>query len=196
MSSHHFVKEGQEPALFITHALSLELVQPLLEWAPLVVVLDSAVDEVLQWGIKIDVVMGATDRIPALKEKLADQHPVTIEAYLKDENPIEKGILFLADSGNTAVTIVIQNPESRFQLAKDHRELQIIFLDNTLKWSMHVERFEKWVAAHTPVLIQVDKSDQTLSYIGLTPDGNRFIASHDGLVRVTSNSIFWIGELP
>ena len=42
MSSHHFVKEGQEPALLIMDALSLALIEPLLEWAPQVIVCENA----------------------------------------------------------------------------------------------------------------------------------------------------------
>ena len=57
MSSHHFVREGQEPALLILDALAFDIAGPLLEWAPLVVVAQSAVDEVMLWNIKMDVVL-------------------------------------------------------------------------------------------------------------------------------------------
>lgn len=55
MSSHHFVKEGQEPALVILEPCSFSLAAPLLEWSPLVIVRDSALESVQSWGIKIDV---------------------------------------------------------------------------------------------------------------------------------------------
>jgi len=56
MSSHHFVKEGQEPALVILEPCSFSLAAPLLEWSPLVIVRDTALESVQSWGIKIDVV--------------------------------------------------------------------------------------------------------------------------------------------
>jgi len=44
MSSHHIVREKQEPALIIANgeACSTELLNQLLEWSPFVVVLDGA----------------------------------------------------------------------------------------------------------------------------------------------------------
>ncbi len=46
MSSHHIVRDDQEPALIIANgeACSAELLGQLLEWSPLVIVLDSAIE--------------------------------------------------------------------------------------------------------------------------------------------------------
>ena len=57
MSSHHIVKEGQEPALIIANgeSCSTELLGQLLEWSPFVVVLDGAINRVLDLGIKVDL---------------------------------------------------------------------------------------------------------------------------------------------
>ncbi|MBD3725125.1 MAG: thiamine diphosphokinase, partial [Flavobacteriaceae bacterium] len=64
MSSHHIVRDDQEPALIIANgaACSKELMGQLLEWSPFVVVLDSAIDRVLNLGIKVDVLLGDFDR--------------------------------------------------------------------------------------------------------------------------------------
>ena len=47
MSSHHIVRDDQEPALIIANgaACSSELVGQLLEWSPLVIVLVSAIED-------------------------------------------------------------------------------------------------------------------------------------------------------
>jgi thiamine pyrophosphokinase len=60
MSSHHIVRDEQEPALLIANGESCsdELLGQLLEWSPVVVVLDRAVWRVLDRGIKIDVLLG------------------------------------------------------------------------------------------------------------------------------------------
>src|SRR5687767_7172608 len=76
VSSHHFVKEGQEPALAILEAYSLEAVEPLLEWAPLVIVAEAAIDEVVRWGIKIDVVVAKEEKARQLFDQLSDQGPI------------------------------------------------------------------------------------------------------------------------
>ena len=64
MSSHHIVRDDQEPALIIANGASCsqELLGQLLEWSPLVIVLDSAIERVLEIGIKVDVLLGDFDR--------------------------------------------------------------------------------------------------------------------------------------
>ena len=64
MSSHHIVRDDQEPALIIANGLACntELLGQLLEWSPLVIVLDAAIERVLDLGIKVDVLLGDFDR--------------------------------------------------------------------------------------------------------------------------------------
>jgi thiamine pyrophosphokinase len=60
MSSHHIVKEKQEPALYI-HYLGLfdhELLGQLLEWSPTVIVAANEYETALSLGLKIDIVIG------------------------------------------------------------------------------------------------------------------------------------------
>ena len=77
MSSHHFVKEGQEPALFILDPVDFELAGPFLEWAPFVIVSENALDQVLHWGIKIDGVL-VSHWDEDIKTKLSGQAPIGI----------------------------------------------------------------------------------------------------------------------
>ena len=65
MSSHHFVREGQEPALIIANgaACDPERMGQLLEWNPFVLVLDGALHRVLELGIRIDAVLGDFDSL-------------------------------------------------------------------------------------------------------------------------------------
>lgn len=55
MSSHHFVKENQEPALLIlcTEAIPFEKLQEILEWSPTVITTEGCIEKVLGWGIKM-----------------------------------------------------------------------------------------------------------------------------------------------
>ena len=65
MSSHHFVRDKQEPALIIANGdeCSNEVLNQLLEWNPFVLVLDGALDRVLMKGIKVDAVIGDFDSL-------------------------------------------------------------------------------------------------------------------------------------
>jgi hypothetical protein len=194
MSSHHFVKEGQEPALLIAEALSFEFAEPLLEWAPLVVVCDAALDEVLHWGIKIDVVLGKATAIHTLQDKLMEQAPVKILSYQPGEDPLENGLHFLIASKNTAVNIITSSVKDTLHLTKNFPQIQIVLMDHDRKWSFHAHPFEKWVPAGTSLIIHPNDPSQKFTFTGLTSEGELVTASTDGLITIKSDIIFWIGE--
>jgi hypothetical protein len=194
MSSHHFVKEGQEPALLIADALSFELAMPLLEWAPLVVVCDAALDEVLHWGIKIDVVSAEVTARHALQDKLMEQAPVRILSYQPGEDPVENGLHFLIASKNTAVNIMTSSVKNKLYLPENFPQIQIVLMDNDRKWSLYTHPFEKWVPAGTSLKIHPHDSSQQFTFTGLISEGEYVTASMDGLVSIKSDTIFWIGE--
>lgn len=109
MSSHHFVKENQEPALIIANGqpCSETLLGELLEWSPYVIVLDGALDKVLSYGIKFDVLLGDFDRLEAKHLDLPDQPNIEI-VHTPDQNKtdLEKALDFLIQKGHKAVNIV------------------------------------------------------------------------------------------
>ena len=80
MSSHHIVRDDQEPALIIANGASCssELLGQLLEWSPLVIVLDSAIERVMQLDIKVDVLLGDFDRNFDTKKYEELQYPKEI----------------------------------------------------------------------------------------------------------------------
>lgn len=110
MSSHHVVRDQQEPALIIANgeACSEKLLGELLEWSPYVVVLDGAIHRVLPLQIKVDVLLGDFDRneIP-LDEVKRQQDSIEI-VYAPDQNKtdLEKAIDFLIVKGHKAVNII------------------------------------------------------------------------------------------
>jgi hypothetical protein len=59
MSSHHIVKEKQEPALYIHHLgdFNEEYLGQLLEWSPTLIVNSQEYEKVLSLGLKTDVVL-------------------------------------------------------------------------------------------------------------------------------------------
>src|SRR5437868_1073645 len=95
MSSHHFVKEGQEPALVIAEVIARPSVELLLEWAPQVIVLERALEQVLTWGIKVDVVIASIANNEQVIEKLFDQMPVKILSHQPDEDPLDTVFYYL-----------------------------------------------------------------------------------------------------
>ncbi len=76
MSSHHIVRDEQEPALYIHSAdnFTLEALGDLLEWSPTVIVNTSVFSKVVAFGIKVDGIMGTVS--PDEAELLRSQEPV------------------------------------------------------------------------------------------------------------------------
>lgn len=109
MSSHHIIKEKQEPALMIANGLSCndEIMGQLLEWSPYILVLDGALDRVLMKGIKVDSVLGDFDSLNVqrldteLEQKIKWLH--TPNQKLTD---FDKGLEFLIEEGHNAVNIL------------------------------------------------------------------------------------------
>ncbi|MEK6450557.1 MULTISPECIES: thiamine diphosphokinase [unclassified Myroides] len=109
MSSHHIVRDDQEPALIIANgeACDRNLMDQLLEWSPLVVVLDSAIERVIELGIKIDVLIGDFDRgfdADAYREK---QYPIEIVHVADQESTdLEKAFRYLIKRGIPAANVI------------------------------------------------------------------------------------------
>ncbi|MGK6352618.1 thiamine diphosphokinase [Parapedobacter sp. DT-150] len=59
MSSHHIVKEDQEPALIIADCGTgpTPYLEQLLEWSPTVITHRICIDQITEWGIKVDVLI-------------------------------------------------------------------------------------------------------------------------------------------
>lgn len=163
MSSHHIVRDDQEPALIIANGAecSNELLGQLLEWSPIVVVLDNAIERVLQLDIKVDVLLGDFDgdfNPEIYKEK---QFPLEIvHAPNQDKTDLEKAFDYLIEKGHKAVNVVwatgrrsdhtITNMTNIVRFQKD---LKIVILDDYSKIFQLPKKYEKWYPKDFPISI-------------------------------------------
>lgn len=193
MSSHHFVKEGQEPALLIMDSLGLPLIEPLLEWAPLVMVCENALDEVLDWGIKIDVVIAKPGSAEPLAQKLAAQAPVKILSGNPGEE-VALALFFLISARQKAVSIVAAGTDPLFdQLGSFLPKLGITLLTPAVKWSgISSGSYKKWLPAASRLLVHGQPVPQPTDALKRS-DGS-FEVLRDGFVTVASDTPFWVGE--
>lgn len=109
MSSHHIVREGQEPALIIANgaACNNELMGQLLEWSPFVLVLDGALERVISLEIKYDVLLGDFDHHNMQElQNLVQPDIKIIHAPDQEKTDLEKGIEYLIEKGFPAVNIL------------------------------------------------------------------------------------------
>lgn len=159
MSSHHIIRENQEPALIIANgeACSMDLLNELLEWSPLVVVLDSAMERVMELGIKVDVLIGDFDRDFDAHYYHEKQYPLEIVHRPDQEHTdLEKAFQYLVSRNFTAVNVVWatgRRADHSFtnisNIVRFRDQLKIVLFDDYSKIYTLPYTFEKWYAAHT-----------------------------------------------
>ena len=161
MSSHHIVRDDQEPALIIANGASCkpELLGQLLEWSPLVVVLDSAMERVLDLNIKVDVLLGDFDRDFDPNYYKEKQYPLEI-VHTPDQNKtdLEKAFDYLIERKIPAVNVVWATGKRAdhtitniTNIIRYRDSLNIVVLDDHSKVFALPKKFEKWYPANTTI---------------------------------------------
>lgn len=161
MSSHHIVRDDQEPALIIANgaACDPELLGQLLEWSPLVIVLDSAIERVIELGIKVDVLLGDFDRGFDPEIYKTSQFPIEIvHTPDQDKTDLEKAFDYLIERKIPAVNVVWATGKradhtitNLTQIVRYRDLLKIVILDDHSKIFLLPTKFEKWYTAKTPI---------------------------------------------
>ncbi len=159
MSSHHVIRDEQEPALIIANGEScnFELIGQLLEWSPLVIVLDSAIDRVLDLGIKVDVLLGDFDRDFQAEKYLEKQFPLEIVHTPNQElTDLEKALNYLIDRGFTAANVVWATGKradhtmtNLTNIVQYRNKIKVVVLDDYSKVFLLPNSYEKWYPAGT-----------------------------------------------
>ena len=191
MSSHHIVKENQEPALLIlnTEAIPFEKLQELLEWSPTVIVTESSLEKVIGWGIKIDIVLASTERIQCLTQTLQHQAPIQFVSFKDECEIITNAIEFLKSNHQKAVNVLANS-------WNDFEKLQIPNLDCELffegkRWSFARDaRFRKWYERD----VQLYVYPSSIQFSSISGASKSLCAENNGIVQLESISSFWVGE--
>jgi thiamine pyrophosphokinase len=105
MSSHHIVRDEQEPALIIHDwkQFSYEKLGELLEWSPTVICCEPALEQVHSLGIKIDVIFAKKNQ--TVEDIVIGQSPVKLIQH-KDESFLQSALEYLISTGHRAVNII------------------------------------------------------------------------------------------
>ena len=200
MSSHHFVKEQQEPAVLIldTNGISFDAVSPLLEWVPTVLVWQDCVEVVLSWGIKVDVILATQEFQEANLYLLEEQYPVRF-LIVSGTEPLEEGLHYLLASQHKGVHLVGFDHTKMGDLAAKTALLDLTVLDEDWKYyPVKVGKFKKWFAASEIRILAKENQPLELS----NSNGQLLfpiqyltqIELPEGISEFSSPDIFWIGE--
>ncbi|CAH0996387.1 hypothetical protein EMA8858_02519 [Emticicia aquatica] len=213
MSSHHIVREKQEPALIIANgeSCSFELLGQLLEWSPFVVVLDSAIHRVMSLGIKVDVLLGDFDSQFDLEEIEQSQYPIEIiHTPNQDKTDLEKAFDFLIERGFPAANVVWATGRradhsitNMTNIVRYKSKLHIVMIDDySIIYPLLPAPavFEKWYVKGVQIslipignakkistqnlMYPLDNDSLTLGY----RSGNSNEVAEDGIVRVSYES--------
>jgi thiamine pyrophosphokinase len=210
MSSHHIVKEKQEPALLIANGEACDSVitQSLLEWSPTVIVLDGAIDRVVASGIKVDILIGDFDSGEEHLEEIQEsQFPIKIvHTPDQEKTDLEKGIEYLISQGYPAVNIIWATGKRMdhtlanvTNIIKYQEKIKIVMLDDYSRITPLLplpHKFEKWLPAKTVIsLIPISTafgvithnlkyplSDENLSLAGRIGNSNE--VAEEGLIQI------------
>lgn len=177
MSSHHIVRENQEPALLVASisALDEEHLGQLLEWSPSILTDDYHVDFLLAEAIKVDIVFSTA-------AKGYDQDSIKHIALKADF--MEEALGYLIAHNYAAVNIVCDQIEAAHH--KFCKDINIVlFLEG--RWYVFVaEGYKKWKPKGEQIFVA---ENLLASYVGLDRvNDSVFITNADGFVELTFNT--------
>lgn len=138
----------------------------LLEWSPLVIVLDNAMSRVINLGIKVDVLLGDFDRGFDPEYYRTQQYPLEIvHTPDQDKTDLEKAFEYLVGRGFPAVNVIWATGRRAdhtitniTNIVRFRDKLKIVILDDNSKVFLLPPKFEKWYPAGTPLsLIPIGK---------------------------------------
>jgi len=182
MSSHHIIREDQEPALLImdVQAAEFELTQELLEWSPTVIVHEDVVSHVLSWGIKIDVVIANASNIQSLTTSLHDQFPLKLISCSAPKEALSTALYFLMAAKQKAVNILSLESLDTFE---PFTTLDLSVFQSGKRWCfIRNGLYEKWLPAGRTVHVHPTEEQSTI------------MTDVDGVIVIRREKGFWVSE--
>lgn len=173
MSSHHIVRENQEPALLIRdfNVLDLESLGQLLEWSPTIITDDRNLDFFLAEGIKVDVIIGEDGGKP-----LQD----STKSIPGKKGLLVAGLDYLVSNNFNAVNILATEVPDGVEHYLDR--INIVVFTKEWRYIYVNQSFEKWKPQGDKIFVDefVVKSFQGLERV----EDNIFTTIEDGFVRL------------
>lgn len=177
MSSHHIIRDNQEPAVFLTdvHSISTDLLGQVLEWSPTVICLDKSMEALESQGIKVNVLLRAVDQTN-LDNIQADVDVITYrEDYLS-------GLFdYLEKIDNFAIYLVGCSPDPVLLPYADRFSINLL---NGNRHSVLIKRYSKWLPKGARLYLD-NVVEQSLDNNNLKRSGeDTYEVIHEGFVEI------------
>lgn len=185
MSSHHIVRENQEPALLIEDLFLIdeEDLGQLLEWSPTIVIEERTMDLLDARGYKFDIVF-TKNAINASQENLK------VISY--DVAFLKAAIEYLIAHQYKAVNIVSDQLDLGYYRAY-LEQINIVLFSNGFRYYFVTTGFTKWKAEGERILIVSADKDEDNKYTGLIKINNKeYEMEKDGLFILEFSQVKYI----
>jgi len=162
MSSHHIVREKQEPALLVLGIdnFEQELLGQLLEWSPTVITTPDTAEKLDSFGIKIDWIV--TDDTESFAQSDVKLIPT------ENERMMVAALKFLTANGYPAVNVIVDELELNVFLPYADKINLVIFTAQQKIYPV-TSGFCKWKPAGEQIVLL--SQTKTLKYSGLLDKG-------------------------
>lgn len=188
MSSHHIIRDEQEPALILADldAFPLDLLGQLLEWAPYTICGPEALNQVLGYEINVDEVYSADEGVAA-----KTLHFPGIRIISDETNWQANAIDHLAVRGHNAVNVVVSGSFDDFELMDRFADRMLVdIITPTMKYVLVEKHFAKWLPANSRIIVS---SPQDCRVWGGQLSGNDITMLQDGMVEISAERPIHLG---
>jgi len=182
VSSHHIVREKQEPALLVLGLdnFQAELLGQLLEWSPTVIATKDTASILSDNGIKIDWIIA--DDMQGISQSDIKLMPIGSDTVA------EAALKYLVTHGYPAVSIITDDLQLKDYLFFTDKINLVIFYANQKIYAIN-SGFSKWKQAGET--LEVLTHPHELHVSGLEPLGNHnFKTTHDGFFSLQFDQPF------
>ncbi len=204
MSSHHIVRDEQEPALLVLHAdwLKNETLASLLEWSPTIIVPASEVETLAMLGIKPDIVVANAEEKANMEKEWESFAPLILLEQKETENSTVTALHFLLANKYKAVNIIsfpIDQNRSELELFFDH--MDIVFYGPGSRWLwLRNGAYTKWHQSSTRLTLHTKLAVEKFQLKGLkvtiTKPGEtlELEVENDAMVSIEAKCAFVLEE--
>lgn len=181
MSSHHIVRENQEPALLVLdfRALDSENLGQLLEWSPTIITNEQNYDHFVINDIKVDILFGEDSF--SIDQEETKVLPIS-------DNFLEDALAYLIGNNYKAVNILATNLVN--DLAKYADRINIVVFAEDKRFVAVKNHFEKWKPCGENIYIH-DSFLKSFSGVEFVKNG-MFQVKQDGFINLEFNTDAYI----